>query len=99
MFRASSSSVRQLLVVSAALIAIGCSGSDFNPTSPSFLPFAEFSQTDLRVGTGADATVGKSLTVHYTGWLYDPRLPEQKGREVDSSPGGIRSRSRSAPGA
>lgn len=87
MFRLSSSSVRRLLVVSVALIAIGCSGGNSNPTSPTFLPFAEFSQTDLRVGTGADATAGKSLTVHYTGWLYDPTQPEQKGRQIDSSAG------------
>ncbi len=85
MFRASSSSVRQLLVMSAALVAIGCGGS--TPTSPTFLPFAEFSQTDLRVGDGAEATVGKRLTVHFTGWLYDPRQPENKGQQFDSSVG------------
>ncbi len=88
MFRVLSSRVRQLLVMSVALVAVGCGGgSDSNPTSPTFLPFAEFSQTDVRVGDGAEATVGQRLTVHYTGWLYDPTQPEQKGREFESSVG------------
>lgn len=28
------------------------------------------------------------MTVHYTGWLYDPAGPEQKGQQFDSSIGG-----------
>ena len=88
MFRVLSSRMRQLLVVSAALVAIGCGGGNSTPTSPTFLPFAEFSQTDLRVGDGAEATVGKSLTVDFTGWLYDPRQLENKGQQFDTSVGG-----------
>ena len=71
----------------AALLAVGCSGAS-SPTSPTFLPFAEFSQTDVRVGTGADATVGQNVTVDFTGWLFDPRLSEQKGQQFDTSVGG-----------
>ena len=87
MFRASSASVGQLLVVFVALAAVGCGDGGSSPTSPTILPFAEFSQTDLRVGDGADATVGKLLTVDYTGWIYDPTRPEQKGRQFDTSAG------------
>lgn len=36
---------------------------------------------DLQVGTGTEATRGRSVAVHYTGWLTD-------GREFDSSAGG-----------
>ncbi len=86
MFRVLAWRTLQLLVMSAALGSFGCSG-DSSPTSPTFLPFAPFSQTDLRVGAGAEATVGQQLTVHFTGWLYDPRLPEQKGRQFDTSAG------------
>jgi FKBP-type peptidyl-prolyl cis-trans isomerase len=86
MYRTLSARIRGGLVLSAALVAIGCSG-DSNPTSSTILPFAPFSQTDLRVGDGADATPGRSLSVNYTGWLYDPAQPEQKGREFDTSVG------------
>jgi FKBP-type peptidyl-prolyl cis-trans isomerase FkpA len=47
-----------------------------------------FTRTDLRAGTGAEATTGKPLSVHYTGWLYDPSAPDQKGAQFDSSVGG-----------
>ena len=33
---------------------------------------------DVRVGTGAEATAGKTVEVHYTGWLTD-------GKKFDSS--------------
>jgi FKBP-type peptidyl-prolyl cis-trans isomerase FkpA len=56
-----------------------------SPTSPSSAPF---SQTDLRLGTGAPAANGNVLTVHYTGWLYNPAQPDQKGAQFDSSVGG-----------
>jgi FKBP-type peptidyl-prolyl cis-trans isomerase FkpA len=69
-----------LVVVSAAIA--GCSSS---PTSPS--TNASLSQTDLRVGTGAEAANGSLLTVHYTGWLYDATKPGYKGLQFDSSVG------------
>ncbi|MSO83618.1 MAG: FKBP-type peptidyl-prolyl cis-trans isomerase [Acidobacteria bacterium] len=80
------SRVRLALVLSAAVLAIGCGGGS-TPSSPS-PPGAPFSQTDQRVGTGAEATAGKRLFVHYSGWLYDPTQPEQKGRRFDTSVGG-----------
>jgi FKBP-type peptidyl-prolyl cis-trans isomerase len=44
-----------------------------------------YTRTDLQVGTGAEAQKGRGLSVHYTGWLYDPTQPEMKGRMFDSS--------------
>jgi FKBP-type peptidyl-prolyl cis-trans isomerase FkpA len=78
---------RQFLVIVAALVTVGCGGGNSDPTSPTLLPYAPFSQTDLRVGDGAEATVGSRLTVQYTGWLYDPNQVEQKGQQFDSSVG------------
>jgi FKBP-type peptidyl-prolyl cis-trans isomerase FkpA len=62
------------------------------------LPQVAFSQTgqgssgvnelikkDTKVGTGEEATVGKAVEVHYTGWLYDPSAPDKKGAKFDSS--------------
>jgi FKBP-type peptidyl-prolyl cis-trans isomerase len=38
--------------------------------------------TDSVVGTGAQATKGQKVSVHYTGWLYNNG---EKGRKFDSS--------------
>jgi FKBP-type peptidyl-prolyl cis-trans isomerase len=40
---------------------------------------------DTQVGAGADATPGRRITVHYTGWLYDDTKADHKGRKFDSS--------------
>jgi FKBP-type peptidyl-prolyl cis-trans isomerase FkpA len=41
--------------------------------------------TDTKVGTGTEATKGKSVSVHYTGWLYDPAPKDHHGKKFDSS--------------
>ncbi len=46
--------------------------------------------TDLIVfdnlgGSGEGARPGQALSVHYTGWLYDARKPDGKGKKFDSS--------------
>ena len=43
------------------------------------------SMIEHKVGTGAEAVAGKSVSVHYTGWLYDAAAPENKGKKFDSS--------------
>jgi len=42
-------------------------------------------QTDIQLGTGAEATDGKRLSMHYTGWLYNPGEPKNRGTKFDSS--------------
>jgi len=37
---------------------------------------------DTVVGTGAEATPGRNVTVHYTGWLYEN---DEQGAKFDSS--------------
>jgi len=41
--------------------------------------------TDTRTGSGAQAKSGASVTVHYTGWLYDPKAADKHGKKFDSS--------------
>jgi len=41
--------------------------------------------TDETLGTGDTATSGQNVAVHYTGWLFDPAAPDNKGRKFDSS--------------
>jgi FKBP-type peptidyl-prolyl cis-trans isomerase FkpA len=45
----------------------------------------ELVRQDARVGTGAEALAGRTVTVHYTGWLYDASRPDRKGTKFDSS--------------
>jgi len=46
-----------------------------------------YSQIDLRVGTGTEATAGRTITVNYTGWLYAAGAADNKGTQFDSSVG------------
>jgi FKBP-type peptidyl-prolyl cis-trans isomerase FkpA len=62
--------------------AAACGGTSTGPSST-----APFSQVDLRLGTGAEATTGRTLTVNYTGWLYDPTKADLKGLQFDTSQG------------
>ncbi len=63
----------------------GLAGCTTSPAAPS--PFAPYSQTDLRVGTGPAVIAGNFVTVNYTGWFYDPDAPGQKGAAFDTSLG------------
>ena len=45
----------------------------------------ELQKTDVKVGTGEEAEIGKTVNVHYTGWLYDENAADKKGKKFDSS--------------
>jgi FKBP-type peptidyl-prolyl cis-trans isomerase len=45
----------------------------------------ELIKTDVKLGDGALATAGKSVSVHYTGWLYDATVTDHHGKKFDSS--------------
>ncbi len=40
---------------------------------------------DVTAGSGAEARPGMTVSVHYTGWLYDVNAADKKGRKFDSS--------------
>ena len=42
-------------------------------------------KNDTVVGTGREAEPGFNVTVHYTGWLYDEKAADHKGKKFDSS--------------
>jgi FKBP-type peptidyl-prolyl cis-trans isomerase FkpA len=71
-----------------ALVTGACGGGDDdpNPGGPT-PPGAPYSQTDLTVGTGTEVTAGRTVTVNYSGWLYDPTRPENKGTGFDAQNG------------
>ena len=82
---------RRMLIPAAD--AFGTAGTTSVPANSALvvefeLVFADpvpFSVTELVVGTGAVAEDGKQLTVHYTGWLYDPFADDHRGTQFDSS--------------
>ena len=63
-----------------SLMLVAACGGDTERTN-----VTELIKQDGRVGTGAEAVAGRSVTVHYTGWLYDPTLADHKGAKFDSS--------------
>ena len=42
-------------------------------------------KNDIKLGEGREAEKGLSVTVHYTGWLYDSSSKDGKGKKFDSS--------------
>lgn len=45
----------------------------------------QLEKIDRKIGEGEEAVIGKTVNVHYTGWLYDENAPDNKGRKFDSS--------------
>lgn len=70
------------MVLAVALAAAACGPTPTTPTKD-----VPYSQTDLRLGTGADAVNGLTVTAHYAGWFYDGSKTDLKGLEFDSSAG------------
>ena len=70
----------------AATSAASTSASTAAPAAPQVdsKPVA-FQKIDTVVGTGKTAGVGQNVSVHYTGWLYDPAAPDHHGAQFDSS--------------
>ncbi len=40
---------------------------------------------DRKPGTGPEARPGMTVSVHYTGWLYNPAAADNRGNKFDSS--------------
>jgi len=79
----------RLALLCLPLLSAACGGGGDNtvntPTAPSL--GVPYSQTDLRVGTGTEATNGRRVTVNYTGWLYSTTAADNKGAQFDTSIG------------
>src|SRR5206468_2914282 len=42
----------------------------------------QYAQTDLTIGTGAEATPGTTATAQYGLWLYSETAPDHKGTQL-----------------
>ena len=78
-----------LLVFVCVIAASAACGSSTSP-SGNDSGVTSLQSTDVKVGTGAEATSGKLVTVHYTLWLYSSSAADHRGTKVQSSrdPGG-----------
>ena len=68
-----------LLVMAAS----SCSSEKAVPETMNNVP--SLSVTDTRIGTGTVARRGNDVTVAFTGWVYDGRAANHRGRKFDSS--------------
>lgn len=73
--------MRSLLLAASLLLLAACNA----PVLPPGGSVANLERIDTLAGTGAVATSGSDVTVHYTGWLYDEKAPQQRGLKFDSS--------------
>ena len=73
--------MRSLLLAASLLLLAACTA----PVPPPGGCVADLERIDTLAGTGAVATSGSDVTVHYTGWLYDEKAPQQRGLKFDSS--------------
>jgi len=64
-----------------ALAVSACGGDSGTSPSPGSVPF---STTELRAGSGATATAGRSVSVRYAGWLYSTSATDNKGTQFDA---------------
>jgi FKBP-type peptidyl-prolyl cis-trans isomerase FkpA len=74
--------VRPLFAI-ALLIGVFACGSS-SPVAPDQSNIA-YSQTDVTVGTGAEAITGSTATVNYAGWLYSETAADHKGAQFDQN--------------
>lgn len=74
---------RLLAPLLLALLAAGCTP----PGPPPGGTLTAFEKIDTQPGSGAEATRGNKVTVHYTGWIYDERTDNKHGKTFDSSVG------------
>ena len=55
------------------------------PPPPTAAEVTQLTIKDVSLGSGKESVAGRPAVVHYTGWLYDPAAPGQKGKQFDSS--------------
>lgn len=67
------------------LLALLALSACADPGPPPGGSVAELQRIDEKNGTGAVATAGSDVTVHYTGWLYDEKAKDKRGQKFDSS--------------
>lgn len=76
--------MRSLLGLGVALCLFG-GVAVAAPTQAKAVPINDLFVKNWVIGQGAKAVNGKTVSVHYTGWIYNPAVPGNKGAKFDSS--------------
>jgi len=86
------SCLTSLILFSLTLVLSACGGNANTDTKSveSTIPKTasanpEFTKIDSVLGEGASAVAGQTVSVHYTGWLYDSNADQNRGEKFDSS--------------
>ncbi len=81
-----------LTALSTSALLIGCGGTKTDEikqvvTQKTSMTSSavSFQKIDVTIGEGAVATEGQNVSVHYTGWLYEPEATDKHGTKFDSS--------------
>ena len=75
----------RLAMAAATAMLLSLLAGCADPGPPPGGRIAELQRVDERTGTGAVATPGSDVTVHYTGWLFDDKAANRRGQKFDSS--------------
>ena len=70
-----------IVVAALALTIAGCKGTPTSATAN-----VPFSIVDIRVGTGAEATTGRSVATTFAGFLFSASAADNKGTPFDAGP-------------
>src|SRR5262245_38741181 len=73
------------LFVSVVAASVACGSSSTGPSPAPDSGVTTLQITDVRAGTGVEATNGKIVTVHYTLWLYSTSAADHRGTRLQSS--------------
>lgn len=91
LFSPSPHPVRRIALAMLGGLAIACAAASHVPTSTAQgLSKLDATQSglhkiDVKQGNGAEAVAGRTVVVHYTGWLSDTSKPDSRGAKFDSS--------------
>lgn len=77
--------VATMATLALTISACGTGDSPTGVTGTGASNVTSLQTVDVVVGTGTEATNGRNVSVHYTGWLYSQTAADHHGSKFDSS--------------
>jgi len=79
-----SNGFKRLCLVAASLAITSCAGGEMEGPE-TITAESGLMMTTTQAGSGVAAQAGNFVSVHYTGWLYEPEVAGGRGAKFDSS--------------